>query len=455
MNITLYGTGYVGLVSGVCFAELGHTVMCMDTDSNKIAALKKGIAPIFEDQLSTRLSYALSKRTIQFTTNVTEAVQHADVHIIAVGTPPNPDGSANILMVLEVARSIANTTTQHCLIVNKSTVPVGTAQQVQDMIKPILSKKKLLGYVASNPEFLREGTAVQDFLSPDRIIIGIDSSVAENTLRALYAPLTEQGVPLLKMDFASAELTKYAANAFLATKVSFMNEMSQIAERSGANIKQIQAGMSSDTRISEHFLNAGCGYGGSCFPKDVSALAHIAEEKQFSADILNAVLQRNQKQQNVLFEKLSLFFDNALAGKQFAIWGLAFKPQTDDIRSAPSRILLEALWQQGARTFAFDPLAAENLKRAYPEEPGLILSATPTDALIDADALIILTEFSGLTDIPLSIIKNSLNNPLIFDGRNIYDQDVVQAAGLRYFGIGYGEPLNAFIAAFDCAHAEI
>lgn len=436
MNISIYGAGYVGLVSGICFAELGHTVCCVDVDPAKIEALKLGKLPIYEENLEALLKKNHTR--LVFTTDFAQAVAHGEIQMIAVGTPPKSDGSADLQYVEAVAQTIGALMTEYRCIVNKSTVPVGTAHHVQDIVCTALSHRHLSidVEVVSNPEFLREGRAVRDCLAPDRIVIGACQSRAIALMRELYHPLTEKHHPLIVMDTQSAELTKYAANAFLATKVSFMNEISQIAERTGASILSIKQGIGMDTRIGEKFLNAGCGFGGSCFPKDVSALQKIAEQVGYTPHILNAVLKTNDQQQQLLFQKISHYFDQSLKDKTIALWGLAFKPNTDDIRSASSRVLMEMLWQAGAIVKAYDPLAIQNIRHAYPKEPSLILCDTAHEALQNADVLAVVTEWDEFRQINFTDLKNTLKFPVIFDGRNMFDSCMVREAGLTYVGIG-------------------
>lgn len=438
MRISIYGAGYVGLVSGICFAELGFDVCCIDVDESKINALKQGKLPIYEEQLESLLHKLQHEKRIQFTTDFKRAVDFGVIQMIAVGTPSKTDGSADLQYVEAVATQIGNLITDYRCIVNKSTVPVGTAQRVNDVISQQLRERNhdIAFDVVSNPEFLREGRAVKDCLAPDRIVIGVDSDRAREHMMQLYRPLTDKGHPLLSMDPASAELTKYAANAFLATKVSFINEMSQIAERFGANIHAIKKGIGADSRINEKFLNAGCGFGGSCFPKDVSALQSMAKDQHYEPHILNAVLRVNEQQQALLFRKISNYFNGDLRGKTIALWGLAFKPNTDDVRCASSRVLMEMLWQANVVVRAYDPLAMELIRRIYPEQSGLILCDTADDALVGSDALVVVTEWDQFKNPDFYAIKQTLNHPALFDGRNLYAADAVKNTGLTYFGIG-------------------
>ena len=427
MKATIYGAGYVGLVTAVCFAELGHDVCCMDIDAAKIDQLNAGQSPIYEENIEILLKKNIHAGRLHFTTDFQQAVDYAEIQMIAVGTPPKKDGSADLQYVDAVAKKISEQASGYRCIVNKSTVPVGTAARMQ---------KTTALDVDSNPEFLREGQAIQDCLAPNRIVIGVNSEKATERMQALYAPLTDKGYPLLMMDTASAELTKYAANAFLATKVSFMNEMSQIAERTRANIHAIKKGIGMDPRIGNQFLDAGCGFGGSCFPKDVSALKNIAEQMNYTPHILNAVLKTNTEQQQFLFHQLSRYFQHQLKNKTIALWGLAFKPNTDDVRSASSCVLMELLWKAGAFVRAYDPLAMRNIARLYPNHAQLTLCETAKDALKNADVLTIVTEWNEFKNIDLAGLKKTLQTPAIFDGRNMLDAKMVRAAGFEYFGIG-------------------
>lgn len=438
MKISIYGAGYVGLVSGICFAELGHNVCCIDIDEKKIANLQSGILPIYEENLETLLQKNLSAKRIRFITDIAEAVRHAPLQMIAVGTPSQSDGSADLQYVQTVSEKIGEYMTDYCCVINKSTVPVGTAKKVENLISQKLLQRgvSILFDVVSNPEFLREGRAVQDCLSPDRIIIGSQSEKANRLLSELYWPMTEKKCPVIFMDPVSAELTKYAANAFLAAKVSFINEISQIAERSGANIHAIKKGIGSDPRINEKFLNAGCGFGGSCFPKDILALKKLSQELHYEPHMLNAVLRINDQQQQSLFYKIENYFKRDLKNKTIALWGLAFKPNTDDIRSATSLVVMEMLWKAGAHVKAYDPLAMTHVRDLYLAQTQLTLCESATLALDQADALVIVTEWDEFKNPDFALIKKSLHFPVIFDGRNMYDREMVQKAGLRYFGVG-------------------
>ena len=440
MKVTIYGTGYVGLVTGVCLAEMGHDVCCLDIDTAKIQMLKAGQVPIYEEKLEALLHKVQASGNIRFITDVKEAVNHGAIQMIAVGTPPKPDGAADLSYVLAVANSIAENISDYRVIVNKSTVPVGTADLVRNtMVRSLHAKQNSVAFdVVSNPEFLKEGRAVNDFLNPDRIIIGSDSDKATAIMRELYAPLIDEGRPFVVMNKRSAELTKYASNAFLATKISFMNEMSQIAERLNADINEVKKGMGYDQRIGSRFLNSGCGYGGSCFPKDVSALEALANNLGYEAKILRAVQETNRKQKTVPFHKISAYFDHDLKGRTIAIWGLAFKPGTDDLRDAPSLTLMEMLWEAGAKIQAFDPMAMGNASKLYGDHPKLRLCNTPESTLQNAHALAIVTEWKIFREPDFDYIKNTLLQPIIFDGRNIYDSKTVAQHGLQYCGIGCG-----------------
>ena len=437
MKITIFGTGYVGLVTGACFAEMGNDVVCMDVDAGKIARLNQGEIPIFEPGLEDLVKRNHADGRLRFTTDPDEAVAHGVFQFIAVGTPPDEDGSADLRYVLAVARTIAERMNDYKVVVDKSTVPVGTADKVREQIETVLRERgvALKFDVVSNPEFLKEGAAVDDFMKPDRIIIGTDNPRPAELLRALYAPFNRNHDRLITMDVRSAELTKYAANAMLATKISFMNELANLAERLGADIEQVRRGIGSDPRIGYHFIFPGCGYGGSCFPKDVQALTRTALGVDYEPQLLQAVERVNQRQKQVLFRKISEYFGD-LQGRTFALWGLAFKPNTDDMREAPSRTLMEALWKAGARVRAYDPEAMNECRRIYGDRPDLTLCSSPAAALEQADALVICTEWQLFRSPDFDLIRASLKQPVIFDGRNLYDPVLVAAHGLRYFAIG-------------------
>jgi len=449
MKITIFGTGYVGLVTGTCFAEMGNEVICMDVDAGKIARLNQGEIPIFEPGLEDLVRKNHAAGRLRFTTDADEAVAHGTFQFIAVGTPPDEDGSADLKYVLAVARTIAERMDDYKVVIDKSTVPVGTADKVREQIESVLRERGVaLDFdVVSNPEFLKEGAAVKDFMKPDRIIIGTDSPRPKELLRALYAPFNRNHDRLIAMDIRSAELTKYAANAMLATKISFMNELANLAERLGADIEQVRLGIGSDPRIGYHFIYPGCGYGGSCFPKDVQALAKTALGVDYTPELLLAVEEVNRRQKQVLFRKISDYYGD-LQGRTFALWGLAFKPNTDDMREAPSRALMEALWAAGARVRAFDPEAMDECRRIYGERPDLVLCETQNEALDGADALVILTEWQVFRSPDFGVIRQRLKAPVIFDGRNLYDPAMVAAEGIRYFAIGRPklEPSGATVA---------
>ena len=437
MKVTVFGSGYVGLVTGACLADVGNDVLCVDVDAGKIERLKQGILPIHEPGLDDIIKRVMKLGRIDFTTDMARAVAHADMQFIAVGTPPDEDGSADLRYVLSVARTIAEHMDAPKIVVDKSTVPVGTGDKVVETMQGILQQRQstLDFHVVSNPEFLKEGAAIEDFMKPDRIIIGTDSSAATAKMRELYAPFSRNHDRMIVMDIRSAELTKYAANAMLATKISFMNEMAMLAERLGADIEQVRIGIGSDPRIGYHFIYPGCGYGGSCFPKDVKALERAARDVGFDAKVLSAVEARNDAQKTVLFDKIQQHFNGDLQGKTIAVWGLAFKPNTDDMREAPSRVLLESLWAAGARVQAFDPVAMEEAQRIYGERDDFCLCEQPERALENADALAIVTEWKIFRS-PNFEAFHTLKNPLIFDGRNIYDPKTMQQHGIEYHAIG-------------------
>ncbi|WP_019868388.1 UDP-glucose dehydrogenase family protein [Methylovulum miyakonense] len=438
MRVTVFGSGYVGLVTGVCLAEVGNDVLCIDVDETKIANLKRGIVPIFEPGLDEMVKDNLRAGRLKFTTNVLEAVEHGVFQFIAVGTPPDEDGAADLQYVLAVAKSIAENMHEYRVIVDKSTVPVGTADRVKEVIEHVQDARVVdIPYdVVSNPEFLKEGAAIDDFMKPDRIIIGTDNTKAEKLLKALYAPFNRSHERIITMDVRSAELTKYAANAMLATKISFMNELANLAERLGADIEHVRNGIGSDTRIGYSFIYPGCGYGGSCFPKDVKALERTAQQMGYQAELLNAVENVNNRQKQVLFTKVSAHYQGDLQGKTFAMWGLAFKPKTDDMREAPSRVILEALIAAGANVRAYDPEAMAEARRIYGDKPGLTLTDTAEEALAGADALLVVTEWKNFWSPDFDLIKNTLTDGVIFDGRNLYEPELLKEMGLIYYGIG-------------------
>ena len=448
MRVTIFGTGYVGLVTGTCLAEVGNHVVCVDVDAGKIARLERGEIPIYEPGLEPLVRANHASGQLRFTTDAKSAIAHAQVIFIAVGTPPDEDGSADLSHVLAVARTIGQHLDHPAVIVNKSTVPVGTADAVRKAIAGALAERgaKVEFDVVSNPEFLKEGDAVQDCLRPDRIVIGADSARAVEQLRTLYAPFNRNHERIVLMDVRSAELTKYAANAMLATKISFMNEIANIAERVGADVEHVRRGIGSDPRIGYHFIYPGAGYGGSCFPKDVKALEHTARSHGYDARLLSAVEAVNATQKVRLFALLQQHF-GTLKGRTIALWGLAFKPNTDDMREAPSRVLLEALWLAGASVRAYDPEALEETRRIYGERADLVLCDQAYAPLDGADALVVLTEWKAFRSPDFERIRSTLREPVVFDGRNIFEPAAVEAAGIAYYGIGRGRSVKVSTAA--------
>ncbi|MGK7295254.1 MAG: UDP-glucose dehydrogenase family protein [Candidatus Wenzhouxiangella sp. M2_3B_020] len=435
MRISIFGTGYVGLVTGACLAEVGNHVVCMDIDPDKVEALNRGEIPIFEPGLESLVQRNHDAGRLTFSTDAAEATRHGEILFIAVGTPSDHDGSADLRAVLSVARTIGRELNERQLVVTKSTVPVGTAEKVRAAISET-SPASFRPRVASNPEFLKEGAAVKDFMAPDRIVIGVEDDESESRLRHLYAPFNRNREKIFSMDITSAELTKYAANAMLATKISFMNELANIAERVGADIERVRMGMGSDPRIGYHFIYPGVGYGGSCFPKDIRALARTAADNGHQARILQAVENVNQTQKHRLFEKISLHFGNDLTGRTIALWGLAFKPETDDMREAPSRVLMEALWDAGAKVRAYDPKAMAETHRIYGDRADLQLVDDPYEAVEGADALVVITEWKAFWSPDFERIKSALRQPIVFDGRNIYDPRDLADMGFVHEGIG-------------------
>lgn len=440
MKVSIFGTGYVGLVTGACLSDVGHHVVCVDVDEQKVANLNDGLIPIFEPGLDTKVLAARAEGRLEFTTDAAHAVEHASVFFIAVGTPPDENGSADLKYVMTVAETIASHMQDYTLVCTKSTVPVGTSERVKARISEVLAKRGVdIAYdVASNPEFLKEGAAVSDFMRPDRIVVGTESERVKDTLRELYEPFTVNHDRILFMDIRSAELTKYAANAMLATKISFINEIANLAERLGADIENVRQGIGSDSRIGYGFIYPGCGYGGSCFPKDIKALVKTASEVGYEATLLRSVEQVNEAQKEQLFLKMNKHFAGALRGKRFAVWGLAFKPETDDMREAASIQLLQSLWAAGATVQAFDPEAMEEAQRVFGIRPDLVLAGTKEAALQGADALIVCTEWRAFRSPDFEVLKDALNQPVIFDGRNIYDPQRMQSRGFAYYGIGRG-----------------
>ncbi len=438
MKIAIFGTGYVGLVTGTCFAAMGNHVCCVDVDRQKVENLKQGISPIYEPGLDDLIKRNVANDRISFTTEPRQAIKDAQVIFIAVGTPPDEDGSADLQYVLQVAMTVAEYMNEYKVIVNKSTVPVGTEYKVTETIANAL---KLRGVdfefdVVSNPEFLKEGDAISDCMHPDRIVVGANSERAADVMRELYAPFDPNQNRLMIMDVRSAEMTKYVANAMLATKISFMNEMSQIAERVGADIEKVRIGIGADRRIGYHFIYAGCGYGGSCFPKDVRALGQTSREYGYNARILQAVHDVNDAQKEVLFTKFNDYFNGEIEGKTVAVWGLAFKPNTDDIREASARTLIETLWKNGVKVKAYDPEAMENFAKLYGERDDYELVDEAYHALYGADALFIVTEWQSFRSPDFSTITARLTKPIIFDGRNLYDKARMQQLGIQYISIG-------------------
>ncbi|OQY53755.1 MAG: UDP-glucose 6-dehydrogenase [Candidatus Parabeggiatoa sp. nov. 2] len=443
MYITIFGSGYVGLVTGTCLADVGNQVLCVDVDEDKIAQLQQGKVPIHEPGLGSLLKTNIAAGRLQFTTDVVKAVAHGEIQCIAVGTPPDEDGSADLQYVLQVADTIGKNMTDSKLIMDKSTVPVGTADKVREKVQAALDARGVACDfdVVSNPEFLKEGAAIEDFMKPDRIIVGTDKPRPTELMRELYAPFNRNRDKLMVMDIRSAELTKYAANAILATKISFMNEMALIAEQVGADIEQVRLGIGSDPRIGFNFIYPGCGYGGSCMPKDVPALIRTAQQVGVDVKILPAVEAVNRQQQQVLFEKIQQYFHGNLRGCRFALWGLAFKPNSDDMREAPSRKLMEALWAQGATVQAYDPEAMSETRHIYGSRDDLQLCETHEATLNGADALVIVTEWKVFRSPNFELIKASLKQAVIFDGRNLYEPQRMRQLGFTYYAIGRGEKL--------------
>ena len=444
MNVTVFGSGYVGLVTGACLAEVGNHVLCVDIDADKVAALKQGRVPIFEPGLSDLIAGNMRAGRIDFTTDAEAGVNHGLFQFIAVGTPPDEDGSADLRHVLAVADTIGSHMHEHRIVINKSTVPVGTGDQVRARIAERLRQRGVeIGFdIVSNPEFLKEGAALDDFMKPDRIVVGTDSADTADLLRELYAPFNRNHERMLVMDIRSAELTKYAANALLATKISFMNELSNIADRLGANIEKVRIGIGSDPRIGYHFIYPGCGYGGSCFPKDVQALERTAAQVGYEASLLQAVEAVNNRQKGIVFAKLDEHFGGDLKGRTIALWGLAFKPNTDDMRAAPSRALIDALWQRGARVRAHDPEAMDEARRIYGDSADLELVDDPYAALDGADALVVVTEWNIFRSPELEQLQKRLKHPVVVDGRNLYDPARMREAGFSYYSIGRPEKVG-------------
>ncbi len=438
MRVSIFGTGYVGLVTGACLAHSGHNVTCVDVDEGKVARLKSGEIPIFEPGLEGIVKSGVAEQRLHFTTNAEHAIEFGEIIFIAVGTPPDEDGAADLRYVLQVAESIGTHAQGYRLVVNKSTVPVGSADKVKAKIAQVLADRgaQIEFDVASNPEFLKEGAAVNDFLKPDRIVVGCENNRVEKLMRELYAPFNRNHDKLMFMDVRSAELTKYAANAMLATKISFMNEISRVAEKLGADIELVRKGIGSDPRIGYQFIYPGCGYGGSCFPKDVKALVQTSNGVDEPAPLLTAVETVNDTQKSILLDKMNQHFNGDLKGKTIALWGLAFKPNTDDMREAPSRVIMEGLWAAGARVVAYDPEAMEETKRIYGAREGLTLVAQAYDALENADALVVCTEWQAFRSPDWKQVGNKLANKVVFDGRNLYESSWLTDRGFDYYSIG-------------------
>lgn len=438
MKVSVIGTGYVGLVTGTCLAEMGYEVLCLDVDERKINMLNKGEIPIYEPGLDAMVKSNAAAGRLRFTTDAEAAAKFGLIQFIAVGTPPDEDGSADLQYVIAAARNIGKYMEGYKVVVDKSTVPVGTADRVRLAIQDELQQRnvKLDFSVVSNPEFLKEGAAIDDFMRPDRIVVGADDDKAVTLMRSLYAPFNRSHDRLIVMDIKSAELTKYAANAMLATRISFMNELAQLAEKMGADIEHVRHGIGSDPRIGYHFLYPGCGYGGSCFPKDVQALQRTAREHGNDLEILGAVEAVNERQKEVLLNKVVARFGEDLSSKSFAVWGLSFKPDTDDMREAPSRVLIDGLLKRHAKVVAYDPAAMNETRRIYGERNDLSFADSPLDALNNADALLVVTEWKVFRAPDFAEIKARLKEPVIFDGRNLYDSKEVRSHGIDYLAIG-------------------
>lgn len=445
MRVSIFGTGYVGLVTGTCLAEVGHDVVCVDVDAGKVERLERGVIPIYEPGLEPLVRSNHASGRLRFTTDAELAVAHGEVVLIAVGTPPDEDGSADLQYVLAVARTIGQYLERPAVVVGKSTVPVGTADRVRETIAAALAARgaDIAFDVVSNPEFLKEGAAVEDCMRPDRIVLGVDNPAAAKTLKRLYAPFNRNRDRFVVMDVRSAELTKYAANAMLATKISFMNEIANIAEQVGADVEMVRKGIGSDPRIGWHFIYPGAGYGGSCFPKDVQALARTAQQHGHAPLLLDAVEAVNERQKGHLHELVQRHYGaGGIAGKTFAVWGLAFKPDTDDMREASSRRLLAQLWASGARVRAYDPEASDEARRIFGERENLVLCASAGEALEGADALVVVTEWKQFRGADFDTLHAQLADRVLFDGRNLYQPDAVEDAGIAYYGIGRGRSLR-------------
>jgi UDPglucose 6-dehydrogenase len=441
MRVTIFGSGYVGLVTGVCFAEAGNHVVCVDVDAQKVARLNRGEVPIHEPGLDVLLKRNMEAARLEFTTDAAKGVEHGLFQLIAVGTPPDEDGSADLRHVVTVARTIATHMSRYCIVVTKSTVPVGTADKVRTEMEQTLAKRNasIEFDVVSNPEFLKEGAAIQDFMKPDRVVVGTDNPRTVELMRTLYEPFTRNHERLIVMDVRSSELTKYAANAMLATKISFMNELANVAERVGADIEKVRLGIGSDPRIGYSFIYPGTGYGGSCFPKDVQALVRSARDVGHEPDILTAVEAVNKRQKEVLVQKMRRHFSDKLEGRTLALWGLAFKPNTDDMREAPSRTIIDLLIKAGARVRAYDPVAHDEAQRIYAGRSEFTLCKNAYEAAEGADALAIATEWQEFRSPDFDRLKELLKAPLIFDGRNLYDPSILKRFGFTYYGVGRGK----------------
>jgi UDPglucose 6-dehydrogenase len=438
VRITIIGTGYVGLVTGACFADFGNDVMCLDIDADKIALLNNGGIPIYEPGLAALVARTREAGRLRFTTDIGQSVAHGAVQFIAVGTPSDDDGSADVHNVLAAAKNIAKHMNEHKVVVDKSTVPVGTAERVQAVMREGLRARgaDIPFGVVSNPEFLKEGAAVEDFMRPDRIVIGSADEQAVATMRQLYAPINRVQDRMIVMDTRSAELTKYAANAMLATRISFMNELANLSEKLGASIELVRKGIGSDPRIGYQFLYAGCGYGGSCFPKDIKALQHSAGEYGMQLTIVDAVEKVNRTQKQRILDKIRTRFGEQLDGKRFAVWGLSFKPNTDDMRDAPSRVVISGLLARGATVCAYDPVAMDEAQRVMAREQGISYATSPVDALDGADALVIATEWKEFRSPDFAAIKTRLKQPVVIDGRNLYEPEMMRDLGIEYLSIG-------------------
>lgn len=441
MKITIFGSGYTGIVTGACMAQVGNDVLCTDIDEDKIKKLKSGIITFHEPALSAMITKNIESGRLKFSSSVKEGVEHGLYQFIAVGTPIKDDGSVDLSAVLDIANSIATHMSSYKIVINKSTVPVGTADKVKEIISKTLSTREdhFEFDVISNPEFLKEGAAIDDFMKPDRIIVGTNNPRTTELMKELYAPFNHGRDRMVVMDIRSAELTKYAATALLATKISFMNELANIAELLDADIEQVRMGIGSDPRIGYHFIYPGCGYGGSRFPRDIQTLEHTAKQINYNAELLTAVENVNKRQKNRPFEKLQQYYGESLKDKTIALWGLSFKPETDDMRAASSRSLMEALWKLGASVRAYDPVAHERCTRIYGRHDNLVLCNSADETLQGSDALVVVTEWQEFRSPDFNKIKSTLKDPVIIDGRNLYKPEHLKELGFTYFGIGRGE----------------